>query len=375
VVRDTRGREAWYGRWRAGERRVNRKIGAKRATGTRRGLTRAQAERNLQRMIDQEPVTTIERRLTVNDAGTLLIDHLEALGRKPSTIGEYRSYLRVHLGPFFGNVVLDRIAPSHVEAFIAAKRREGKATKSILNYLGLLHSIFAFAQRKRLASTNPVAAVDKPERPGATADIRFLDEAEIRGLLRAVPNDARGPTERALYLTAAMTGLRQGELLALRWQDIDWAAGRIRVRQSFVRGEFGTPKSRRSTRSVPLADQVAVELERHFQRSAFEADVDLVFCHPHTGAPLDRSRLLKRFKAAARRAGIPRVRFHDLRHTFGTRMAAVGVPLRTLQEWMGHKDFKTTLIYADYQPNKQEAEFVRRAFNTHVRLETLRAPA
>jgi integrase len=311
----------------------------------------------------------------VNDAGTLLIDHLEALGRKPSTIGEYRSYLRVHLGPFFGNVVLDRIAPSHVEAFIAAKRREGKATKSILNYLGLLHSIFAFAQRKRLASTNPVAAVDKPERPGATADIRFLDEAEIRGLLRAVPNDARGPTERALYLTAAMTGLRQGELLALRWQDIDWAAGRIRVRQSFVRGEFGTPKSRRSTRSVPLADQVAVELERHFQRSAFEADADLVFCHPHTGAPLDRSRLLKRFKAAARRAGIPRVRFHDLRHTFGTRMAAVGVPLRALQEWMGHRDFKTTLIYADYQPNEHEAEFVQRAFNTHVGLETLRAPA
>ena len=115
-------------------------------------------------------------------------------------------------------------------------------------------------------------------------------------------------------------------------------------------------------RSVPLADRVAGELERHFQRSAFQADEDLVFCHPETGGPLDRSRLLKRFKATARRAGIREVRFHDLRHTFSTRLAAAGVALRTLQEWMGHRDFKTTLIYADYQPSAGEAELVERAF-------------
>jgi integrase len=159
-----------------------------------------------------------------------------------------------------------------------------------------------------------------------------------------------------------MTGLRQGELLGLRWRDIDWPAARIRVRQSYVRGEFGAPKSRRSSRSVPLADRVAGELERHFQRSEFQADDDLVFCHPETGRPLDRSRLTKRFKATAKRAGIRPVRFHDLRHTFGTRMAAAGVALRTLQEWMGHRDFKTTLIYADYQPSAEEAALVNRAF-------------
>jgi integrase len=87
-----------------------------------------------------------------------------------------------------------------------------------------------------------VRLVEKPERPGATPDIRFLDQAELEALLTAVPDDARGPTERAIYLTAAMTGLRQGELIALRWRDVDWTAGRIRVRQNFVRGEFGTPK-------------------------------------------------------------------------------------------------------------------------------------
>lgn len=170
-----------------------------------------------------------------------------------------------------------------------------------------------------------------------------------------------------------MTGLRQGELIGLRWRDIDWSSARVRVRRSYVRGEYGTPKSRRSSRSVPLADVVAGELDRHFQTSAYQADDDLVFCHPDTGGPLDRSRVLKRFKAAAARAGLRPMRFHDLRHTFGTRMAAAGVPLRTIQEWMGHRDFKTTLIYADYQPAAEEAALVERAFSRAVAGEEQRA--
>lgn len=147
-----------------------------------------------------------------------------------------------------------------------------------------------------------------------------------------------------------MSGLRQGELLALRWLDVDWQAGRLRVRRNYTRQRFGTPKSKRSSRSVPMTDRVAGELERHFQRSAHQADEDLVFCHPQTGNPLDASRLRKRFGEALARAGLRRIRFHDLRHTFGTHCAGAGVPLRTLQEWMGHRDAKTTQIYADYAP-------------------------
>jgi integrase len=113
---------------------------------------------------------------------------------------------------------------------------------------------------------------------------------------------------------------------------------------------------------VPLADRVAAELERHFQRFGYQADDDLVFCHPDSGRPLDRSKLLKRFKAALAAAGARAITFHGLRHTFGTRMAAAGVPMRTLQEWMGHRDFKTTLRYADYAPSAHEAEQVSRAF-------------
>jgi integrase len=159
-----------------------------------------------------------------------------------------------------------------------------------------------------------------------------------------------------------MTGMRQGELLALRWLDVDWTAHRVRVRRNFVRGRFGTPKSKRSSRSIPLADDVARELELLFQDSSYQADEDLVFAHPHTGKPMDRSQLLKRFKGGLKRASVREVRFHELRHTFGTRMAAAGVPMRTLQEWMGRRDFKTTLIYADDAPAANEAEIVNAAF-------------
>lgn len=82
---------------------------------------------------------------------------------------------------------------------------------------------------------------------------------------------------------------------------------------------------------------------------------------------MDPSKLLRRFKAALDAAGVRRVRFHDLRHTFGTRMAAAGVPMRSLQEWMGHRDFKTTLVYADYQPSAHEAEWAEKAFAGTVR--------
>jgi integrase len=166
-----------------------------------------------------------------------------------------------------------------------------------------------------------------------------------------------------LYRTAAMLGLRRGEVLALRWCDVDWSAGVVRVRRNYTRGEFGTPKTRRSSRAVPLPDQLAAELDRLFCRSRFSGDDDLVFAHPALGTVLDPAKVRRRFTAAARRAGLRHVRFHDLRHTFGTRMSAAGAPLRSIQEWMGHTDFRTTLIYADYAPDQTlGATYAARAF-------------
>jgi integrase len=115
-------------------------------------------------------------------------------------------------------------------------------------------------------------------------------------------------------------------------------------------GEVGSPKSG-YLRSVPMADRLAGELERHFQRSAYRGPHDLVFCHPETGHVFDASKLRKRFAAALERAEVNVITFHELRHTFGTQMAAAGAPLRAVQEWLGHADQKTTEIYAHYAPD------------------------
>jgi integrase len=283
-------------------------------------------------------------RLTLDQAGQRLIERLRGAGRKPATLEGYESVLRIHLVPFFGDVALDSITVNGIEQFLAAKRDEGRAPKTIRNMLAFLNGIYAYAHRHGMVATNPVRMVDKPRTPGRS-EVRFLDETELEALLRCVPRDDLGRVEGPLYVTAAMTGLRMGELLGLRWEDIDWTARRVRVRQAFVRGAFTTPKSARGSRSVPLAARVAAELDALSKQTAYPADDELVFGHPLLGKPLDRSKVLKRFKSALVVAGARKVRFHDLRHTFGTRMAAAGVPMRTLQEWLGHRDFATTLIY------------------------------
>jgi integrase len=301
--------------------------------------------------------------MTVERAGDELCRRLELRGRKKSHRLTVASDLRHHLAPFFGEQTLDRIEPADVERYIAAKRKT-LAVKTIRNHLGTLHSVFELGMRHGWCATNPVKLADRPVIKKTETRIRFLDQAELEKLLAApYPQDAFGSLEPTLYLTAAMTGLRQGELLGLRWRDVDFQARKIRVVSTFVRGEFTDPKSVGSGRSLPMAERVATALSQLRERSPYSHDTNLVFCHPQSGHPLDRSKLVRRFKAATARAGVPQITFHELRHTFGTRMAAAGTPLRTLQHWMGHADTKTTQIYAHYQPSKQEADAVDKAFS------------
>lgn len=361
------GLESWYGKWTVEGRQIKRKIGPKRAPGGAKGLTRAEAERALRRLMEDDNVAPSER-LDVSTAGRRLIDHLEAMGRKKATTEAYDSLLRIHLTPFFAGRSLDAIRPEDLEAFIRKESADGSSAKTIRNALGFLHSIYERGQRRGWARSNPCKLVDKPRDPHR-ADIRFLSNEELEATVRAEEqvDDILAPTLALIYRTAGMTGLRQGELIGLRWRDVDWPASKIRVRQAYVRGEVTTPKSARSVRSVPMADELAGLLDRHHSASRWMADDHLVFAHPVLGRPLDRTKVRKRFKAALKAGGVREVRFHDLRHTFGTRMAGVGVPMRTLQEWMGHRDSKTTEIYADYQPSQREREWVEEAFRAPSR--------
>ena len=157
-----------------------------------------------------------------------------------------------------------------------------------------------------------------------------------------------------------------------RWRDVDFAAQRIRVRNTYVRGEHsGEGKSDLSTsRSVPMASRLAAALARWSQRTVFFGEADLVSAHPQTGNPLDRSKVTRRFKAACAAAGVRPVRLHDLRHTFGTQLVASGTALRPLQEWLGHADAKTTQIYTHYAPSAHEVEAVDLAFGSETGIKT-----
>src|SRR3954452_23401446 len=162
-----------------------------------------------------------------------------------------------------------------------------------------------------------------------------------------------------------MAGLRHGELTPLRWRDVDWDAGRVRVRQNWVLGEFDMPKSRRGSRSIPMADRLAGELERLYQTVGEPREDALVFADPITGGPLDNTADLRRYRKVLTAAALDATHnLHGLRHTFGTRMAAAGVSMRTLQEWMGHRDIQTTQRYADYAPSQQESELIERAWQS-----------
>lgn len=357
--------DAWYGQWRVTGRQVKRKLGPAKGERHPEGMTRTQAERELRRRVEgvQAPIPTSA--MSLEEAGARFIAHLETVkGRKRSTIQDYRIILRAHLVPAFPASV-GAIETADVERFIQDQLRDGAARQSVLNRVNLLSGILGFSVRQGWATANAVATAERPAPSPAGDELRYLTPEEVEAVIREVPDDAFGATERALYLTAAMTGLRQGELIALRWRDVDWSAGVVRVVQSYSRGHLGRPKSRRSQRSVPMADRVAGALERHFQASHYTSDDDKVFCHPETGHFLDASKARRRFQAAAGRAGVRKVTFHDLRHTFGTAMAAAGAPMRDLMAWMGHADFTTTLRYAHYSAEQSRgAELAERAFSS-----------
>ncbi|UGS35249.1 tyrosine-type recombinase/integrase [Capillimicrobium parvum] len=376
VRADRSGRQTWYGKWRTNGRQIKRRIGPKRGEGSRDGLTRTQAEAELRRLIAETPgAARVGERLTMHEAGRRYTRYLAASGRKPSTLAAVRGHLAHWIEPFFADRAIDGIRTEDVADLVTLmqagqrpgglRRTKPLSPKTIRNAIGTLNALMSYAQRKGWTGSNPVLDLELPV-VEPDEDIRFLEPVEVEAVGAAATSGTYEAVDRALYITAAMTGLRQGELIALRWRDVDWTAGRIRVRQNYVLGEFGTPKSRRSTRSVPMADRVAGELDSLFKASSMQGDDDLVFADPLTGGPLAKAAILRRFRKALRVARLDDAHvFHDLRHTFGTRMAAAGVPMRTLQEWMGHRDIATTQRYADYAPAPEhEAALIAGAFRS-----------
>ena len=270
--------------------------------------------------------------------------------RRPSTVADYRRELDRNLIPAMGKETpASSITPRDIDAYRERLVAEGRLSpRSINKRLVQLHAIFKRAQRVYGLPSNPVTGAERQPEP-RSGDIRIVrpDEVEVIAGRMEEAQDA------AFIRIAAYTGLRLGELRALRWDDIDWMRRFVHVRRSYTRTEEGPPKSGK-VRSVPLSDQSARVLEELSRREHFIADEDLVFISP-TGHRLDDSKIRRRFHDALDALGLPHARLHDLRHTFGT-LAVQAFPLTDVQAFMGHANIQTTMIYVHHVPQHDAAD-------------------
>jgi integrase len=276
-------------------------------------------------------------------------------GLKPTTLMEYRSVLRVHLLPVFGGRDLDSLTTREIDEWRSAKLRAGASRRVANKCLMVLHNLLGWAVRHRDLAANPAVLVQRlPERYDA-GDYRFYDVEQVLALARA----AASQQDAALFLTAAFTGLRRGELVALRWRDVDFPAEAIRVMRSYSKGSLTVPKSNHS-RVVPMVAQVAQALAGLWQRGHDTMADDLVF-PGEEGGFLDASALRRRYCVACDVASLERLRFHDLRHTFGS-LAINKASLVQVQHWLGHADIETTARYLHHKRRSDEAQLLAGAF-------------
>ncbi len=280
---------------------------------------------------------------------------------KPSTLSHYRSTVNAHLRPAFSGMRIEDITTRQIEAWrstLGRERTKPVSNRTRNNAVGVLHGVLERARKVFGLPHNPAADIEPlRERYDATR-FAFYSPEEVLALARAAASEQ----DAAIFLTAAYTGLRRGELVALRWRDVDFSRDAIRVRGSYANGQLTLPKSGKG-RAVPMVAAVATVLARLGQRDHDTGEDDLVFPGEH-GAYLDGSALRRRYLAAQQSAGLRPIRFHDLRHTFGTLAARGAESLVELQAWMGHAEIRTTQRYTHYREQAGAARRLERAFGT-----------
>jgi integrase len=328
-------------------------------------LTRRQAEDRLADLLTEERRKVGQRAYdhlpaTFGDASAGFLRHIEHVrGRERSTLHDYRSSIRNYLDPRWRDTPVDAITPADVEDLRDELLQTDLSPRTVVRHLTVAHGVFKHAMRKHGLERNPAAA-DLVDRPNVnySGEFRTLDAEQLASLIR----HAASEQDAVLYLAAAHSGLRQGELRALRWRDIDFAADRIHVRHSARIGAANgvkAPKSGR-VRSVPMVPQLAGALAKLGQREHFTGDEDLVFGNA-VGEVEHDNLLRRRYYRALNAAGLPRVRFHDLRHVFGS-TAVKAFPLSDVQAMLGHAHITTTMRYVHHRPGKDDAQRLAAAF-------------
>lgn len=279
---------------------------------------------------------------------------------RPRTLAGYRLIADKHLIPAIGRVPLAKLTPAQVQAMLNAKSASGAKPQTVRNIHAVLRRALTQALRWGAVSRNVATLVDLPrvdrhEVPG-------LSPADAKAVMVAVAGDRIEP----LVLLTLSTGLRQGEALGLRWQDVDLDAGTIRVRYSLQRMpgrgvELVEPKTTRSRRTLHLPTSTATALREHRKRQLAERlwagsrwqEGDFLFTTT-IGTPMIGADVTRRFQALLRVAGLPAMRFHDLRHGAASLLLAQGVHPRVVMEMLGHSTITLTMnVYSHVIPDLQ----------------------
>lgn len=373
--------ESWRSQWRS--RRGRKPPTALDANGAAQAMGEAirrhEDERSLARVREEE---ARKRALDLPTAAREYLDNAEAVGElRRSTLADYRYCMeaRILRAPELADKPLVDITPRDVRRWRDRLLREGASPRTANKLRQLLANVYRYAARPDAygIELDPVGPVEKvrEQRPGrinyfTPEDVEALVLVAREGRHRTPPKHPVGDDERrwraledeqdaALFTTAAYAGLRKGELLALRWRDVDFSGDTIGVWRSYTSGAEGATKSE-EPRSVPMAAQVAAALKRLRKRRRFTRPDDLVFCS-RTGEHLDGSALRRRYVAARDAAGLRPLRFHDLRHAFASQASLFFAP-HEVQEFMGHADVRTTRRYTHFRPRSDHATRLTQAF-------------
>jgi integrase len=283
---------------------------------------------------------------------------------KATTFERYEQITRLHLKPVLGRVKLKALTPAHVRGLYREKLEAGSSARTVRYIHTTLHKALKQAVMDGLIPHNATESVKPPQQ--TREEVRPLTPEQAKLLLQ-VAHEAEDRLE-ALYVLAINTGLRQGELLGLKWDDVDLEDGSLQVRRTLTVTKdgpvFTTPKTTGSRRSVKLTSKAIEALERHLERQLGEIDRvgslwsenGLIFAS-ETGDPLDRRAVTTlKFKPLLKHAGLPEVRFHDLRHTCATLLLTRNVNPKIVSEMLGHATIAITLdTYSHVLPNMRDA--------------------
>jgi integrase len=356
-------RSTWYAAWRDGEGHQHQdKLGLlweDKGEPPAGYLRRKDAEAALQALLtDARRGASEQRQLGVTFdvvADDWLAWGLRDRDWKPSTASDNRSVVNAHLLPAFRGKRVEKITPDDIEQWRDELVDERGASRRTANKcLIVLGAILERAVKVHGLLRNPAREVAKLRVRYDPNQYDFYSPEEIEQLATGAASDQ----DRAVFLTAAFTGLRMGELIALRWGDVDFDTEALHVYGSYSLGTLTAPKSG-LTRTVPTAEQVRDLLKEHRDRVA-HARGDLVF-PGERGEYLDGSALRRRYKKALEKAKLRPLRFHDLRHTFGS-IAINQATIVQVQAWMGHADVQTTMKYMHHRSRAGDARLLSAAF-------------